>query len=239
MKKILLFILVSILFCNVNAKEINFYYENENGVILTKKEYDFFTEMYYDGYQQYLTKNDLKYFTSIELDKNLVESKIYEEPVISTRATIFETTVKSIKISKAPTTNPTISLVVTWKKDPVVKSYDVMGAYLKDTSLVGSVTTKITYSTGAIYKNDIKISSNGFGVSFKIPNNVKDINISQTFSVLPNGTIFGSYQHAVENVTIQESKNYTIGYGGYGDVFNFGWSVHEKYDGMSGVKIDV
>lgn len=41
------------LICNVNAQKI--YYENNYGVSLTEQEYTFITDMYWDGYQEYLT----------------------------------------------------------------------------------------------------------------------------------------------------------------------------------------
>lgn len=54
MKKICIIIILASLFIgNVNAQE--FYYENNNGVILTKQEYDKISEFFWEGYQNNLT----------------------------------------------------------------------------------------------------------------------------------------------------------------------------------------
>ena len=44
---------------NVYAEE-DIYYTNDNGVSLTKTEYDFFTKMYWDGYQEFVTPDGFK-----------------------------------------------------------------------------------------------------------------------------------------------------------------------------------
>ena len=41
---------------NVSAK--NLFYQNENGVMMSKNEYDYFSKIYWDGYQEYITQEE-------------------------------------------------------------------------------------------------------------------------------------------------------------------------------------
>ena len=50
--------------------------------------------------------------------------------------------------------------------------------------------------------------------------------------------VYGSYQHAVTNVTLEESHNYELDGGGLGYVFNFPLKISQKYDGMGGIQIN-
>ena len=51
--------------------------------------------------------------------------------------------------------------------------------------------------------------------------------------------VYGSYQHAVYNVSLIDSKSYTISGAGLGYVFNFATAVEDLYDGMGGVDISL
>jgi len=68
--KLFLLVVISlavVLSCpNAFAKEA--YYSNLNGVSLTKDEYDFFTKMYYDGYQTTITQDEYQRF----IDNNVL-----------------------------------------------------------------------------------------------------------------------------------------------------------------------
>ena len=52
-----------------------------------------------------------------------------------------------------------------------------------------------------------------------------------------NGVYYSSYQHAIQNVSLETSKSYTIGFGGYGGVFFFNGNAVGKYDSMAGVNV--
>lgn len=45
--------------------------------------------------------------------------------------------------------------------------------------------------------------------------------INQTFKVSKGGTVYASYQHAMRNIFLADSKNYTLSKAGYGEVFKF------------------
>ena len=50
---------------------------------------------------------------------------------------------------------------------------------------------------------------------------------------------YGTYQHAVTDVSLDESQSYTISHNGFGGVLNFATGVQNKYDGMNGISISL
>ena len=226
----------------VNAKSTNnIYYVNDNGVSFTKEEYDFFTKMYYDGYQAYMTLDDYHYYDNVEKKATKVERVEYDESkVYHTRGTSHETNAKKLTISKTGSTYPIITINCVWKTNPAVRSYDLIGAYLSGTSVVGGVNSRIVYSGGTIYPSATQSTSNGEGASILLPSSGTSIVASSTFSVYQGGIVYGSYQHAKQSVTLNQSNSYTFSYAGLGGVFNFSNStIRDKYDKMSGVYIQV
>ena len=233
-----LILVLGVSFVNVNAKETT-YYINKYDVEFTKTQYDYFSKMFYEGYQDLIDQETFKSYKNEEMNPNNVETKYLNEymPLGST----VETTAKTLKISKAATTSVSTRLatVLTWKGSPSIRSYDVMGSYLNGSSLLSGVNTTVSYSGGSFNSNEIQSNSSGFGVSILLPSSGSSINISQTFTVNNGGHIYASYQHATRNVSLTNSKSYTIGYNGYGHVFNFTYGVNSYYDGMSGVDIEI
>lgn len=219
---------------NVSAAE---YYKNDNGVTLSKEEYDFLSYMFWDGCQSLMTKVDYEKFINSDIMNGELDSKIYNEPM--TRATSIENNNRTFKISKSCTTNCLISVTLTWKNNPTVKSHDVMGAYLDGTSLQNTPTTMILTSNGSTKITDLKKANNGFGVSMLLPKSGNNIVINQNFRVSKGGTVYASYQHAMQNITLGDSKNYTFSKAGYGQVFKFSGTAASVYDRFNGVNISV
>lgn len=238
MRKICFFaILTFFAIINVNAAEN--YFSNRNGVSLTKEEYDFISKIFYEGYQDDLKEEEYNYIFTEDIS-NFSESEISEYVPIQMFGTSITTNSKSLKITKTQGTGyALISIVAKWSGSPVVRSYDVIGAYLSNVSLMGAPITKVTSSSGTTSYADVRYNGNGFGVSVKLPNSGSGIIVSQAFKVTGNGHVYGSYQHAKNSVTQDNSKNYTISLSGYGNVFNFSNSVKNSYDQMSGVDIAV
>ena len=147
---------------DVQAKEV--YFVNQNNVEFTKEEYDFISYMFWDGAQENMDLDDYNNFINSDIMNGDLDSNIYYD-IPLTRATSIEEANKTLKIVKSCSSNCFVSVTLTWKKFPTVKSYDVIGAYLDGTSLVNNPATSIT-TNGTItttYK-DIKKSNNGFGV---------------------------------------------------------------------------
>ena len=222
----------------VNAQD--YYYINDNGVTFTKNQYDFITKMYFEGYQAYMTQEDMNYFNDIKMVPENVESKEYVEMYhgeYSTKATTHETQSKILKISKL---NKTFAISCAWKKSPTVRSYDLIGTYLNGPSLSGGAIARIAYSGGNIYPSYEKTPGNGYGAVIKMPTGGNSIIASTTFSVTGSGRVYGSYQHAKTSISLANASTFTIGNAGLGNVFRFSsTTIANKYDAMGGVYTDV
>lgn len=224
----------------VSAKEIsNSYFTNENGVSLTKEEYDFLTNMFWDGYQKIMTQDEYNDFKENDIMNREFNSKtIIDEDKPMTRGTTHTTASKSIKISSACSSNCFISVVANWFGQPTIKSYDVMGSYLSGVSLQSTPSTRVSSSASTFFSSDIKKSGNNFGVSFKIPTG-SNLVINQSFYASKGGRIYSSYQHAMKNTTLATSKSYNFSLVGYGGVFGFTGEARNVYDAMNGVDINI
>lgn len=229
---VLLFVL---LVQTVEAKEV--YYKNKNDVSLTKEEYDFFTEMYWDGYQEYLTSKEYN-----EVKKmNLFEQEIFKETISNypiTRGSTVNSNMRVLSIAKSCSSNCYLTLNVEWIGTPTVKSYDVLGIRTDGVQLL-SVNPVTVFADGYTksYSNPKKVS-NGFGYSVLLPSNF-GIRIATSFSTTKGGYVYGSYQHAMKNTTELISNQYNIGLGGYGSVFDFYGTARNIYDNAPGVDISL
>ncbi len=234
-----LFLIVSLM--KVEAK--NLYYINNNNVSLSKEEYLFISDLFYDGYQNIMEEKD---YNNIFYDSNILNSKISHNIIFDNSSTVtlqgtFQSTAsKKITISKACATYCLISIVAEWIKSPIVRSYDLMGAYLENVKLVTSPITTVMNSTGHNDSYEMEEDKNGFGVSIKLLTSGDDMKIVQHFNVAGSGHIYGTYQHAIKNITLANSKKYTISKSGYGKVFLFNnLTIRNYYDGMTGVDIEI
>lgn len=223
----------------VNAEDI--YFTNENGVALTKKEYDYLVERFAEGFPKIMNNEDYTNLVSEELINSKINTAYFEDAVMPLADGYYETGSKSIKISSScyNASQCSIGVVVEWFKNPTVRSYDVLGAYLKDTKLLTEPRTYLESTSSTINSNEIVNQSTGFGVSIKLPTNASNIMLYQYYTVSKGGTIYQSYQHAKSSISLVNSKKYTISRSGYGGVFLFNSSVKNKYDGMGGVSISV
>ena len=137
MKKIILPIILSlVVFTSSNVKALENNYINDNGVILTQEEYSIVSKLFYEGYQKFITKNDynniFNFDNNTKLTENIIEKKIinYDKNYMPLSSS-HSSSSKSITISKACTSSCFITIVAEWKKSPNVRSYDLIGAYLK------------------------------------------------------------------------------------------------------------
>jgi len=164
----------------------------------------------------------------------------------------YETTAKRIVMAVlGGTTWNYVSLTATWKYIPTCRSFDVIGFRgdgfeFRDGSQNGTqiyilddTYTMIDYSWNG---TNIKRFDDGYGISMNIVNSdivalqlEAEADIKQ---VEDYPSILSSYQHAVGSVTLAQSQNYTLGGAGLGSVFVYPYSISQKYDGMSGVKIE-
>ncbi len=241
---VMIFVLLMIITTSVNAQEI--YYENSNGITFTKEEYDFFSKMYYDGYQASMTKDDMKIFEGVELNPNNVESSAYVDKsfkpgILQVTDNYHETQAKILEISKSGSSNPVISIVAQWKYSPNVRSYDLIGAFFSgNINMASGIVSKVIYAGGTTYASANITASNGHGSVVLLPANGRDIVASTTFAVRGSGTVFGSYQHAKKKISLNDAKSFSISYSGLGNVFYFSnMNIRAKYDAMQGVSVSI
>lgn len=222
----------------VSAEEI--YYTNSNGVSLTEEEYDFMDYFFFEGSQDLMTADDYERFVESNIMNGEIDKVIYREPLqATTRGTLFGDSNRQISISKSCESNCLISVAFQWFNSPTIRSYDVMGAYMSDTTLANAPSTSLSYSGGSSSITNIKKQSNAFGVSIDLPDSGSNIKVSQIFRVNTGGHVYATYQHAKSNTTLATSKNYTFGHAGYGRVFIFSGTAANVYDDMNGVDIAV
>ena len=222
-------------FTNVTARE--YYYTNDNGVSLTKEEYDFLSKLYWDGYQKYMTVEQYNDFIEKDLINGEFDSDETNDVDFVTRGTEHTTSSKNLKISKTCSSSRcVVSITLTWLVNPNVRSWDVIGARFAGVSGLRNYSTVYHDSSTSMYPSNYIIPGNGIGNSLDLANG-SSVVINQTFEVNPGGTVYASYQHAVSNTSLSVSRDYTISSSGYGNVFLFGTAGRSIYDGMNGVSI--
>ena len=235
-RKILAVILFSvILLPTVSAKEG--YYVNGNGVVFTKLEYEFFSKMYWEGYQDFVTQNEYDVIKNLDLFNQELEKETYVN-YSTARGSTVTSNLRTLSIAKACNNSCYNTLVTTWIGNPFIKSYDVMGARLSGPNLIAINNLIVTGDNYYQSYSNPKRYSNGFGYSFQLPN-TSNIRVTTSFTTSLNGMVYGSYQHAMSNIDLSVSNLYTIGVGGYGNVFHFSGSARNIYDNAPGVDIDL
>lgn len=229
---------------NVYAEEA--YYTTQNGIELTREEYEFLTTFYGQGYLNIMTRDMYDEFVEDDLINGDIEIKTYNEPQlpllnpgIQPNSTSHSTSYKTVTIGRSClSTYCMISLVNTWHVNPSVRSWDNIGAYFDGVSLLKHNHTYVSSTAGETPFSNL-ITTNGIGNSVELPSTGNDIVISMSFKVTRGGTVYGSYQHAMQTTTLANSQNYTLDYLGEGGVFAYYGTAIGIYDGMNGVDIDV
>lgn len=231
-----------VFFINVRADEV--YYTNSHGVSLTEEQYNFLTELHFDGYQDYITEATHNKYLSMGLYDEKVNKEViedFDDAGNSLYGTLHETTAKKLVLSHVCSGN-LCNMITTlyWKGAPNVVSYDVMGSYLYgNLTRVSYPITYLYWSGQAIEFTDRVFSGNGFGCTVLLQNSSVQMIAEQDVDIRVNGsgTFYSSYQHATKRITLETSKKYTTGFGGYGGVFFFYGSAVGVYDQMAGVNV--
>lgn len=188
-------------------------------------------------------------FTNYSQTYEITEEEFNNVNEIELYSTVHTTEYKKITISKQGEGN--ISLEVIWKKNPSVRSYDVIAIRGEGVSFISSTASgrqhyikngtkeTIEYKRNS---NNTKIFENGVGISMNLVDEASDytlkLNIRYTKNS-SNATIYGSYQHSQRNITLDQSQRYTLSSNGFGNVLDFDSTVKSYFDGMGGVSIEV
>ena len=231
-----------VFFINVRAEEV--YYTNSHGVSLTEEQYNFLTELHFDGYQEYITEATHNKYLSMGLYDEKVTKEViedFDDTGNSLNGQLHETTAKKLQLAYACDGGEcTMATSLEWKGAPRVISYDVIGSYLYGNLTRLSAPTTILYWSGqTIEFTDRVYSGNGYGCTVLLQNSSIRMVIGQDVDIRVNGsgTFYSSYQHATKRITLETSKKYTTGFGGDGGVFFFYGSAVGVYDQMAGVDV--
>ncbi len=198
-------------------------------------------------YYKVVTNNITK-----EVDKEEISEEEYESYVVpeNNRSLYYETAYQKMILSfmhNSDTSNY-FSYTGIWKVMPSVRSYDDIGARIIGFNIVhGTQSTKqiytlngtnysINYAYNSIYAQHF---SNGYGVSMGLigSDNITKLQLTTSASMSVDfypAFIYGAYEHAIDTITLNQAKDYTLGLGD-GSVFVWGSSASGHYDGMNGI----
>lgn len=234
----ILLVAITIFGININKAYAESYYTNSNGVEFTQEEYDFLTTFYWDSYVENMTEEQYEVFINSDLLSRELTTASTTETMCSPQSTSHTTSYKNLKISAACSSDCVVSLVLTWLGNPTVRSYDVIGTYLSNVSLLSAAQATVSNTTTTYYYSNTKTAYNGFGNSVLLPSG-SNLIVNQIITTTTGGHVYGSYQHATQAVTLPVSKDYNFSLAGYGSVFSFYGNAVGIYDGMAGVDIAV
>lgn len=230
-KKIFNFVIFILIInvCNVFATGYN------SQIMLSDCEYDFISNMFYEGFQNNM---------SIEDYNNIFSSGISCNSPIQLNNNTFDllgtshtTKSKNLLIKKSCSSNIClITIQLKWLVTPKNKSYDVIGALLENTNFVGQAVTTFLDGNNITNSSNYKFYLNGYGTSIYLSSSEKP-NIIQYFNANNSGIVYASYQHSTSQISLNQSQNYSLSKNGYGGVFLFNNNIKPYFDGMSGVSI--
>ena len=230
-----------------NAAAKSIYYINDKGVTFTKEEYDFLDYMFWEGSQDLMTQDDYSRFIASDIMHGELgqETTQVGSDIMPLDNTQVSDRTGLLKIAKSCDTTCLISLTFRWQVIPTIKQYDVIGALFVDTESFNTPSVSVSYTNTTIsYNSNMKrftkgtngSSYNGFGSSVALPSNDGAV-VNATFRVMPGGHIYGSYQHASKEISLANSKKYTLSRAGEGGVFEFTGVAYDVYDRSPGVDI--
>ena len=170
---------------------------------------------------------------------------------VSTYDASHQTSYKRIQIIDNYIGGSTHNVIVytQWLVTPATKSYDVTamridGGYVVEGTQDGTQTYWANGAYGYVEYSpngtNIRKADNGFGISMNLVNDASYFETDISANVIAtssSATAYGTYQHAVTDVTLDESQSYTISHNGFGEVLNFATGIRGSYDRMAGVSI--
>lgn len=198
--------------------------------------------------------NNIKYFkTTYDNIGNIISNvEISETEYFSTQIVPYDANItteyKQLSISVS---GGVVKIECTWKMTPKVRSFDVIALrgenVLFNSNVIQGKQIYVKEGSTSFVKYNVnssntKIFGNGVGISMNLVDDASDyrLSLSIPYSITGNNPIiYGSYQHAVRNVSLNTSQKYLLNAKGYGKVILFDNPVNSYYDGMSGVSINL
>lgn len=196
---------------------------------------------YYNNYFLYSNENDI-HSKVVEISE---DDYLNEDYVEVNNNGIVETTYKKVVTSILKNNKKyKYKNVVTWKKMPKVRSYDIISiGYNSSVKLSGNPNFKLKYGSTSSTKSSFKKSGSGVSAIFELPNGSYDnIVIELYFDVEKNidatiltQKISGDYAHSVSSVTFNDSLKHNVNLSG----INFDSSVINKFDDIPCVSVSI
>lgn len=162
----------------------------------------------------------------------------------------WKTDYKRIRLYFWTHTDGTHSFIIDneWLKDPVIRSYDIIAMRWTGNVNKGKIKGVQDFKQNGVAKSieytaslsNVYYNSNGVGISMNLVDDAYDFSNTLIFPVNCSGTVnlYGTYQHAVEDISLSDSLKYTFGPSGMGGVLVFGnTSIANKYDNTQGLHI--
>lgn len=224
--------------------------------VLTQEEFDEQMELDFDNVQSVIKyfRTDYNHITGEKSSTEITEEEYMRAGLdVSSnapRSNYVESNYKWLYLGANNSNGAAFfSLTAHWKIMPATRSFDVIAARFVDLDVINGTqegkqfytisgnTSWINYSFNG---TNINNQSNGYGISMNLLNDTGltalELELTGCLEVLDYpAIIYASYQHATSDVTLAESKNYTISYLGMGGVIQFNNnSIAAKYDGMAG-----
>ena len=243
-KRLLGVMIIALSLFSINVKA-DAYYKNENCLELTEFQYKVLVDMFSEEKIEEFTEED---YDALHVER-MIEGKYkykveeFEAPEESYPGGLVpyvfhETPSKKLTMAVFDHGDScTISLTVSWKKSPVVASYDVIGIRVANSMIYDDTNSfdakmdgKVTTSYARAVKTEL-----GLADVFKITNGISYASLDTRVRKTNNGVVYGSYQHATKAITLTNASNFTFAGTGYGSVFLWPSSIKGTYDNMSGV----
>lgn len=171
----------------------------------------------------------------------------------------WETSYKRLTIAFSYTDYPNdlykcrIAIINLWKQMPSVRSYDTIGLLHNGDFTLSNAHGHQYYKTSDSdtlqvinygYKgNNMKIAENGVSISQNLVNNAdgflqNDMYVYGTLSRTNPNQFTASFQHAVKDISLATSKNFTFSGDGMGRVFDWN-EPYSNWDNMNGVCVNL
>lgn len=232
-------------------------YSNEYIMQMSETKYNKIKDLDFDNittstkYVETIYNQSLQLTTEREVTKEEYDNYNPVMPLLDDGGASAESTMKRLSLTViGGTTWNFVTFDATWKGIPSTRSFDVIGFYGYGLEFgEGTQEGNQIYELNGTYSSidyawngtNIKKHDNGFGISMNIVNSdITDLQLIAECYVTPTVThpsIYASYQHAVQTLSLADSQNYTLGGAGLGGVFIFPYSISQKYDGMGGVSV--
>lgn len=235
--------------------EINYVMDNiDNFIIDTQTTYVRTTYETVDGKQEIVNE---EYVSEEEMLDSLnvrnVDISGVSTFALSDRTSTVKTNMKSIemKMTEVGASVKKVVMTCTWLSLPKCRSFDIISfrpgakslsaVTIQDSNICGYQYYDDSVISYTAYDSNMKISNKGVGLSTNIKDDVSSklsVKLSVNFGTgVDPFTVYGTYQHATEDVSLAKSQRYKIAEGGMGDVLKFYLWTEDCYDDTPGLKV--